>query len=164
MPPRNEWHKLKCTLYRWASHRSLFWILVLIDSLWIREYYREKHLLPASCTWPIPLAASLIKGWNYADSRQEQVLVSLQNRPPWDTNYSLCLPRTQQRISETFFWILGSAGSQDWCSDDICESTRYFLRGVPSIIMVGREAIKTPATRCMGSIKVSGGEWCCCLP
>lgn len=98
-------HYITCFIKVSIPHKALPYPAA--DGQWDRECYREA---PAASPLLLTHFSSciLLQGWNWAESRGEQVLVLLQTKPPWDTLcLSLYIPSTQPRISETLLLNFG---------------------------------------------------------
>lgn len=126
--PSNKWHKLRNVLHKGEHPIQVF------SESWcsLRVRGTEDIIERSTCCQPSARDNSSsrlpLKGWNEADNRQDQVLVPLQDRPPWDTKCPfLCASPAPSKGSHKHFLLnFGATGPQDQCSNDICKSIQYF--------------------------------------
>lgn len=124
------------------------------DGQWDRECYREEHLLPVLCFWLISLAASPYRA-GIEQSRREQVLVLCKANHHGILCVFLCTSLAPSPGSQKHFLLnFGLQALRIDAQMIFVNLLSIFPHRVPSIIMVGRDSIKTSTVRYMASITV----------
>lgn len=146
-------HYITCFIKMSISHKALPYPAA--DGQWDRECYREKHLLPVLCFWLISLAASPYRPGIEQRVDESRCLSSCRANHHGILCVFLCTSLAPSPGSQKHFLLnFGLQALRIDAQMIFVNLLSIFPHRVPSIIMVGRDSIKTSTVRYMASITV----------